>query len=313
MRLPGAGTALKLTRADSLPAGAGLPATLTCGGPLAPLRQTTPQRKGGAAVMMIFPVWMRVYLTAVTAVFGLVLGSGLGCLADRMARGESWARGRSHCDSCGHTLAAADLVPVFSWLFLRGRCRYCGARIGAESTLRELLLAALLAAVLWRFGPTAEALAAMVLLCCLFCLSIVDAKTLLIPNRFLVIAAAARVVWLLAFGGGAFALLRALATGAVLAGVILLLALLLDRVLKKESMGGGDLKLLAVLGLYFTPWECLLLLILSCLAALVFALLRPRLRNAAGELPFGPFLSAAAALTLLIGAPVTGWYLSFFL
>ena len=90
------------------------------------------------------------YSLLVTGLFGLVMGSFLNCLAWRLTHGESVLRGRSHCISCGHVLAARDLVPVLSWLFTRGRCRYCHERIPARYPLTELLCAALYLSVVVR-------------------------------------------------------------------------------------------------------------------------------------------------------------------
>ena len=83
-------------------------------------------------MLTYLPTPIVIYLVAIFAILGLVMGSALNCLALRLARGEKWSgNSRSACPSCGHTLTAADLVPLFSWLFLRGKCRHCGAPISA--------------------------------------------------------------------------------------------------------------------------------------------------------------------------------------
>ena len=79
------------------------------------------------------------YILCITFFLGCCLGSFADCLAMRLLSGESAFAGRSHCDSCGHVLGAPDLVPLFSWLFLKGRCRYCGAKVPAECFFTELL------------------------------------------------------------------------------------------------------------------------------------------------------------------------------
>ncbi len=255
------------------------------------------------------------YILCVCALLGLVMGSALHCLAWRIARGEAWAAGgRSRCPACGHTLAARDLVPLFSWLALRGRCRYCGAPIPARYPLSEAALAVVYVSLLLRYGLTPETGLYLILCSCLFCLSLVDLDVQEIPNRFLAAAAAARFCYLLWQGGGAAAGLalcaQALWHGLALGGAVLALSLVMDRVLHRESMGGGDIKLLAVLGLYFTIPEALLLLVLACVLGIVLALLLEAKKGTA--FPFGPALSAAAWLVLLFGGPLTGWYLSLF-
>ncbi len=253
------------------------------------------------------------YFCAVAAVLGAVMGSFLNCAAWRIAHGESFLKGRSRCPACGHTLGALDLVPVLSWLFLRGRCRYCGERVSPRYVVTELFFAAVTVACLLRFDLTVLCLRNYVFLCCLFCLSLVDLESYTIPDGCLLIAAGA---WLLALpfaglGWGDIGL-RVLA-GLVFGGGLLLLSLLMDRILKKESLGGGDVKLFAVVGLYLGFLGTLFSLLLSAVLGLLFVLLRRGRRGEnGGQIPFGPSIAAAAGAMLLFGGPVVSWYLGLF-
>ena len=257
------------------------------------------------------PVFTVVYIYAVTGLLGLIMGSALNCLAGRICSGSKWAgNARSACPSCGHTLAAGDLVPLFSWIFLKGKCRYCGAKISVRYPLTEAFLAVVYMSLLAVYGLTLHTLSLMVLCSCLFCLSLVDLDTQLIPDRFLVIPAVVRILELLLEGGFA-ALVSPLLTGLCLGGGILILSLIMDKILKKDTMGGGDIKLLAVLGLFLTIPECLLLLIAACVIGIVMAAVLMKV-NADTAFPFGPALSIAAWIVLLIGNPVISWYLNLF-
>ena len=256
------------------------------------------------------PTQIVVYLCALAGLLGLVLGSGLNCLAGRMAAGEKWSgSARSACPACGHTLGAKDLVPLLSWLALRGRCRYCGAKISPRYPITEALLGVCFVSLVLRYGLTVHTLSLMVLCACLLCLSLVDLDTQIIPHRFLVIPAAVRILELLYTGEG---LASALLTGLGLGGGVLVLSLILDKVLKKDTMGGGDIKLLALLGLFFPVAQCMLLLILACVVGIGMAALLMKV-SPDTPFPFGPALSLAAWLTLLVGEPVTAWYLGLFL
>ena len=93
----------------------------------------------------------KIYLLLLCAVLGLVMGSALNCLAFRMAHQQKWTGGRSRCVSCGHELKWNDLVPVFSYLFLKGRCRYCGEKISPRYFLAELTLGIVFPALLLRY------------------------------------------------------------------------------------------------------------------------------------------------------------------
>ncbi len=248
-----------------------------------------------------------IFCCCVAAVLGAVFGSFLNCAAWRVAHGEPFWKGRSRCPSCGHALSAPDLVPIFSWLFLRGKCRYCGAKVSARYLLTELLFALLTLLCLLRFDLTVVCLRNWILLCCLFCLSLVDLEAMIIPNGCLIVAAAAWLVTLPLIRPGWRVILNSVIAAIIFGVGILLLSILLDRLLKKESLGGGDVKLLAVTGLYLGIIGSLFQLILACVMGLVFAFLRRSVRKQA--FPFGPAIAAAAYVVLLYGGVVINWYL----
>lgn len=133
-------------------------------------------------------------LIGIAALLGAVMGSFINCLAWRVANGESVLKGRSHCTSCGHVLGALDLVPIVSWLALRGRCRHCGQRVSPRYVVVEALMAVLFVALLVVYGAGVPWLAYAALACILIGAALVDLDTFTIPNGFVV---AAIVVWLL--------------------------------------------------------------------------------------------------------------------
>ena len=256
-----------------------------------------------------------IYCCCVAAILGAVFGSFLNCAAWRIANGESVLKGRSHCTACGHALGALDLVPVFSWLLLRGKCRYCGTKIPARYPMTELLFALLTVLCLLRFDLTWLCLRNWIFLCCLFCLSLVDLENMIIPDRCLVIAVLAWVVFLpLAFPGWG-AVLRSVLAAVVFSGCLLGLSLVMDRILGKDSLGGGDIKLFAVIGLYLGFAGTLFATVLACVLGLLFAAVKRRQSPDTEEsapFPFGPAIALAGALVLLYGEPLIRWYLSLF-
>ena len=262
-------------------------------------------------MLKILPVHIVVYLCLFMGLFGLVMGSALNCLALRLASGKKWSGSeRSACPACGHVLTAPDLVPLFSWLFLRGKCRHCKAPISVRYPLTEALLAAVYVALLLKFDLTLTLVTHLIFASCLFCLSLVDLDTQIIPDRFIVIPIIARCLELL-LSGGLRGLLSGALPGLVIAGSVLLLSLIMDKVLKKDTMGGGDIKLLFVIGLFLPLGQCLLMVMIACVVGIVMASL---LMNVSPEtpFPFGPALSLAAVVTLFIGAPVLDWYIGLF-
>jgi leader peptidase (prepilin peptidase)/N-methyltransferase len=253
--------------------------------------------------------WIMAYFCCLAFVLGTVFGSFLNCAAWRSSRGESFLRGRSSCPACGHDLGARDLVPVLSWLFQRGRCRYCGAGISVRYPLTELSFGALTLLCLLRFDLSVLCLRNWIFLCCLFFLSLVDLETQIIPDGSLILAALAWLLTLpLLHTGPKAALLRLLA-GIVFAAALLLLSLLMDRLLKKDSLGGGDIKLFAVVGLYLGFVGTLFALMIACVAGLLFAAVLFKNNMKGRAFPFGPAISFAAAFMLLFGSGLTDWYL----
>ena len=272
------------------------------------------------------------YLLFVCALLGLVMGSFCNAWAWRLAHGEHIAKGRSHCAVCGHTLAAFDLIPLLSYLLLKGRCRYCGAPISRRYPAVEAVSAAFFVSVLLRWDVSWPALRFLALGCLLLTLSLVDWETREIPDGLL---AAAALLSLLRLPAEGLPGLKSALLGAVAISVpLLLFVLLADRVMGRETMGGGDIKLFAVLGLHLGPGQTLLLLILSCLAGLLLALLGGR-RNPSppaeteeterppceggcprsglgGQIPFGPAVSLAAWPVVLFGAQALRWYMGLF-
>ena len=263
---------------------------------------------------------MQLYLLAVTALLGLVFGSFCNAWAWRLAHGESIIHGRSHCAFCGHALAARDLIPVLSYVRLRGRCRYCGARISPRYTAAELILCAFFVSVVLSYPtlvgqvpPDAYALLTLarwlVLGSLLLVAALVDFDTRQIPDRLLVFMAVLFLFVGLVYGWSGYkdGLIGACAVGVPL----LLFVLLADRIMGCETMGGADIKLFFVLGLHFGAARTLLILILSSLIGILGAVLAHRGRRE--PFPFGPAIAIAAWIVLLFGAQFLAWYWELFL
>lgn len=263
-----------------------------------------------------------IYVVCVTAVLGLCMGSFLNCLAWRMTHGESVMRGRSHCPSCGHMLAARDLVPVLSWALSHGRCRYCKSKVSVRYPATELLCGVVYVSLVVRYGLTLETVELVAFASVLLVLSLTDLDDYIIPNVTIIVAIAIRFAYL-AVGAalGLFEpvsmLVGTLVGGFAVAIPVLLLALVMDRVLGRESLGGGDVKLLFVAGLYFGWQQSLFLVIVACVLGIVLGALG--LRGARVEdgqdteprlIPFGPSIALACWITMLVGPQVLNWYLN---
>ena len=262
-----------------------------------------------------------IWLAPLAALLGLIVGSFLNVVIVRLPRMMqlAWedacaevtgqpaparprfnlAWPRSHCPACGHPLAWHELVPVFSWLALRGRCAHCAAAIPLRYPLVELATGALFAACAMRFGATAATPAAIGLCAALLALAVIDARTMLLPD-----AITQPLLWaglLVNLAAGLFAPLpHAVAGAAAGYGALWLIAAGFHLFTGKEGMGQGDMKLLAALGAWF-GWQALPAIVLLASAAGVAAgiamLLAGRTRRGQ-PLPFGPYLAAAGIAML---------------
>lgn len=249
-----------------------------------------------------------VYSMVIAFIFGTCMGSFLNCAAWRSVRGESFLGGRSHCMSCGHELAAKDLIPVISWLLLRGRCRYCGVKIPARYPLTEIAFGIITVMCLLRFDLTLLCLRNYLFLCVLFVLTLTDIDDMIIPDGCHI---AAVIIWAAAepfLSDGWGSTLRHVAAGLVFGGGLLALSLILDRIMGRDTLGGGDIKLIAVTGLYLGFTGTLFTLMIACIGGLLFNAVHNKTSDNGGAFPFGPWIAAASALMLLYGGPLINWY-----
>ncbi len=244
-----------------------------------------------------------IYCMVLAFILGTVFGSFLNCVSDRYMNHEKWWTGRSKCDVCGHSLSIFDLFPILSYICLKGRCRYCGTKLSSAYVFSELILGLGFVLILVTHGTIDfDLLNQLGLVCILYGLSLCDLKTYEIPDPFIVIG----IVWWLIFslieGNN---LLYGLFSGLVVSSVVFLISLVMDKVLKKESMGGGDIKLLFLVGLNIGLLSSIFNLILSCIFGLLLILVLKK-----EKIPFGPAISLATYISLLYGVEFLGWYMN---
>lgn len=243
----------------------------------------------------------------VAAVLGGVLGSFLNVCILRLPANQSVLRPRSRCPKCESPISWYDNVPVLSWLVLRGRCRKCRERISIQYPLIEAAVAAIWALTVWHYGFGWTALAGAVFGTLLLGIAATDARTYIIPDEFTL---GGLVLGLpLALRDGLPGLWWALIGAATGFALLLAVAWIGEKVFRREAMGGGDIKMMAMVGA-FVGWEGVVLTIFggALLGTLIFVPLtiigKKRL------VPFGVFLAAAAAVAFVAGEEIVRWYLA---
>jgi leader peptidase (prepilin peptidase)/N-methyltransferase len=233
---------------------------------------------------------------------GPCMGSFLAAFAGRTCRGASVARGRSRCQSCGARISPQDLVPILSYLLLRGRCRSCSAPIPRGLVIVELAGGALAVLAILRGGPLVEEACGAVFLWCLLGLYLCDRACFRLPDALtLPLLGSGLVVGTM----GATGDLRSALMGAALGcGVMWLVGTLYLRLRRRPGLGAGDVKMMAGIGAAVGPlliaWVTLLA---SAVALLDAALLAGgfRLLEATQRIAFGSFLALAGGAVWLLG------------
>lgn len=242
--------------------------------------------------------------------FGMIVGSFLNVCICRMPKDESVVSPPSHCPICDYRIRWYDNIPVISYLALRGRCRGCGTRISIQYPIVELLNGILTFLLFLRFGPTLT-FAALFLFCsALVVITFIDIEHQIIPDEISLsgIVLGFLFSFILPGHGWLSAVLGILLGG----GSLLFVAYAYQWLTGKEGMGGGDIKLLAMMGA-FLGWKSIPFIVLaSSLVGSVIGVSIMLLQKKDSKLaiPFGPYLAFGAVLYIFYGQPLINWYLS---
>jgi leader peptidase (prepilin peptidase)/N-methyltransferase len=246
---------------------------------------------------------MELTLTIIFGLLGLAVGSFLNVCIDRLPANKSLAYPPSRCDSCGRPLTKRDLFPVFSYLWLRGKCRYCGARIPVRVPIVEFGTGALFAFMFWKYGLGWEFPLTTIYCSILLVLAVIDLKHKLILN--IIVYPAALVVLVIDIFIPGLGILPGLAGGAIGFGILFIPA-----VISRSGMGWGDVKMAGLIGL-MTGYPHVFVavlggIILGGITAVVLLLFKKKARKDA--IPFGPFLAIGSFLALVWGQEIILWY-----
>jgi leader peptidase (prepilin peptidase)/N-methyltransferase len=242
---------------------------------------------------------------APAALFGLLIGSFLNVVAWRLPRGESLIKPRSKCPGCDTQLKAYDNIPLFSWLALRGRCRGCNEKISARYPVVEAVTAALYVLVVaLKHDDVLQLVLGLVLVTFLVPIAVIDLDLKIIPNKLTAPAA-----------------VLAVALGAVLepsylpeqlaAGAGALIFFLLPTLIHQKGMGMGDVKLVAVLGLYLgraVAPAIFIALILGVVVGAAIIAMKGVSDGRRTKVPFGPFLAIGALVAFFVGDGIVDSY-----
>ena len=267
---------------------------------------------------------LRVFLYLIIFIFGLIVGSFLNCVIYRLEQKQSFLKGRSYCPHCKHTLKWQDLIPVFSFLFLKGKCRYCNEKISVQYPLVEMATALLFLLILnfkflifnefliFNFETITYFLYLFIISSLLIIIFVYDLKHFIIPDRVVFPAIAIALIfnffpYVRSSVGGHNSILTA--AGAAIFFLIIVL------ISQGKWMGVGDIKLAFLMGLLLGFPYILVALFFSFLigAIMGIGLILAKRKTMKSEIPFGPFLVAGTFVALFWGREIIQYYLDLFI
>ncbi len=243
-------------------------------------------------------------LILVFTLLGLFVGSFLNVCIDRLPRGQSIIHPRSHCAACNRKLGTVDLLPIFSYLWLRGRCRYCHAHIPIRLPIVEGVTGLLFALLYWKFGLGLELGISLIYVSLLTAIFVIDLENQLVLDKVIYPGMALALAFSFFWPGLGV-------ISSLIGGAIGLAAMALPFIIYRRGMGFGDVKLGALVGLmsgYPLVFVALLLSVITggLVAAILLAF---KIKKRSDPIPFAPFLATSAMVTLLWGQAIWQWYL----
>ncbi|RPJ00708.1 MAG: prepilin peptidase [Deltaproteobacteria bacterium] len=249
-------------------------------------------------------------LTAISIIVGALIGSFLNVCIARLPKEESIVFPGSHCPRCGHPIRGYDNIPIISYLVLKGKCRDCGASISIQYPLVEGITAVGSFLLFLRFGLSVAYLIYFAFLCSLIVITVIDLYHQIIPDVISLPGIGVGLLASLVLPGITFwnSLVGVLLGG----GSLFIVATVYQWLFKREGMGGGDVKLLAMIGA-FLGWKVVILTILlsSLIGSVVgIVMIVVKGKDFKYAIPFGPFLAAGAVISLGWGGQIIGWYLN---
>lgn len=225
------------------------------------------------------------------------MGSFYNVLGTRIVKKESIIKPKSHCEKCGHVLSWYELIPIFSFIFLKGRCRNCKTKLSFLYLFSEFFCGVLFAISFYSFGFTPELIISLTLSSLLIIVTVSDITYMIIPDRFIIISGVLILLTKLIFMGPSV-FLTSLLNGLLAFIIMFLIMKLGDYIFKKETLGGADVKLMFVVGITLEPFLSLLVIIIASMIALPISLFL-LVKEKEHAIPFGPFIMVGTMIVFL--------------
>ncbi|MBQ6477078.1 MAG: prepilin peptidase [Bacilli bacterium] len=242
---------------------------------------------------------MSITMLCIFFILGTCFGSFYTVVATHLVKDEPFLTTRSKCDNCSHPLSLLDMIPILSYIFLRGKCRYCHTKIDPLSTYMEIFSGILFTTAYYVFGPTYELFMALGIISLLLIVIITDVSSLIIPDELLIFMSLYFTIFDL-LNIGIFGTLKAIGDGIILFLIMYFIMLIGNFIFKKESLGGGDIKMMFIFGHILGILAGIFSIFLGSIIALPISIMF-LVKEKEHVIPFGPFLLIALTLMYFTG------------
>lgn len=257
---------------------------------------------------------MEIFISIYTFIIGIIFGSFFNVCIYRIPEKQSISNPPSHCPNCNTRLKPMDLVPIFSYLLSGRKCRYCKEKISSRYAIVELLTGILFLIVFNKFYLDISTVYYLVLTSILIIITFIDIDHYIIPDGLLIIGSIFAIVFNIIFK--IITIKESLLGAIICGGGVLAIVYLIEFIVKKEVMGGGDIKLFAMIGLFLGIKNSLLSALISVYVGAVFGIImitysKIKKSEFNSMIPYGPFISIATFIVMLYGDNIINWYMNF--
>lgn len=258
---------------------------------------------------------MELLLNIYVFIVGIVFGSFFNVCIFRIPEKQSISNPPSHCTSCNTRLKAIDLIPILSYLMSGRKCRYCKEKISSRYAIVEFLTGVVFLLVYNSYGMKIDTIYYIVLVSLLIIITFIDIDHYIIPDGLIIIGSIFAIVFNLFIG---IVAVKDMFIGAlVCGGGMLLIIFIIELIVKTEVMGGGDIKLFAMLGLFLGLKGGLLTILLSVYVGAIYGIVtivysKIKKQEYNSMIPYGPFISVGSFIAMLYGNSIINWYMSIF-
>ncbi len=252
-------------------------------------------------------VELTIMISAYVFIVGLCIGSFLNVVIYRVPNGVSIAKGRSKCPNCDHTLRPYDLIPVVSYMILRGKCRDCGSKISPRYPLVELATGLMYVLVYLVLGLTIETVLGVIVVSILIAITMIDFDHMIIPDGLVIALAVVGIAY-------AFLVKDVTLIERLIGIVAISVPLLIFAIIIPDCFGGGDIKMMAAMGIIL-GWQNTVLagfigiVLGGIVGAVILARNRAKGDTERKHMPFGPYLAIGCIVSLLAGTELIDWYI----